>query len=121
MEEVQKYYRQKAHIEVKDKYYETIMEGDLDLLRKSFAYVMVSPFLAVFIMYVAKEVKREYSISDRIQSQARSMQDTIVTRTSGYKRSRNPKTTMMAQNTKEELKEEADNLRSLYDAIKEDE
>ena len=86
MEEVQKYYRQKAQIEVKDQYYDSIMQGDLDILRKSFGYVVVSPFLAIMVMYLAKEIKREYSMSERVQNQARNFQSMIVARSSGYRR-----------------------------------
>ena len=120
MEEVQKYYRQKAQIEVKDQYYDSIMQGDLDILRKSFVYVVVSPFLAIMVMYLAKEIKREYSMSERVQNQARNFQSMIVARSSGYRRSSSQQATTEPE-PKEVLKAEQENLKSLYDSIKEDE
>jgi hypothetical protein len=50
-------------MQVKDEYHDRISEKDLDILRKSLALVIITPFCSIALMYIAKELKREYSFS----------------------------------------------------------
>ena len=63
MEVIQNYYRMKSQINVNDEFHERISEKDLDILRKSLALVIITPFCSIALMYLAKEIKREYSFS----------------------------------------------------------
>lgn len=62
-EQISKYYRQKSHIEVNDEYYNMVMEGDLDILRKSFGYVVVTPIVTLLFMHMAKGLRSDTSMS----------------------------------------------------------
>ena len=53
MEAVSKYYAQKARIEANDEYHERINEKDLDVMRKAFGYVVVTPFVSLGVLYAA--------------------------------------------------------------------
>ena len=61
---VSNYYRQKAHIEVKDQYHEELDPRDIQIMKKSFSYVVAAPIVSVAIMYMAKEVKKETSMTN---------------------------------------------------------
>ena len=87
MENVSRYYRQKAHIEAPDEYLERINEGDIDIMRKALGYVVIAPFVSVGAMYLAKLVKRDYSMSENFVYSIRRMQDRFVSSNYSYGRS----------------------------------
>ena len=60
---ISKYYQQKAHIDIKDQYHEEVDERDIHIMKKSLGYVIATPFISIGIMYMAKEVKKETSMT----------------------------------------------------------
>jgi hypothetical protein len=56
---ISQYYKQKSHIEINDQYHTSIEQGDIDILRNSLTTVIITPFAALFGMYVLKAIKNE--------------------------------------------------------------
>ena len=72
---------------VQDEFHDRITEHDLDLMRKSFAVIVATPFLTVFCMYAAKLLKKDYSMSESFVYQMRRMQDSFISTNYGRKTS----------------------------------
>jgi len=78
MEDVQKYYRQKANLGVQDEYLERITEKDIDMMQKSFGIIVMTPFLTAAVMYAAKGLKRDFSMNESFVYNVRRLQDNFM-------------------------------------------
>ena len=76
---IAQYYKEKSHIEVNDEFHKALSEGDIDIMRKSFGYVLVTPFLSFLFMYLAKGLKKESSMSSNFAFSVRNLQDRFMT------------------------------------------
>lgn len=120
MESVQKYYRHKANIQANDEYLERINEGDIDMMRKAFAGIVVAPFLSVLAMYCAKELKKDTSMSENFVYNIRRFQDRVMPNNATYARSTEQTMTPEFTHKKEDVQKEAENLKNLYKTIKDE-
>ena len=76
---IAQYYKEKSHIEVNDDFHNQISQGDMDIMRKSFAYVVATPFLSFLFMYLANGLKKESSMSSNFAFSVRGIQDRFMT------------------------------------------
>ena len=85
---------------------ERISEKDLDILRKSFACVLITPLCSIAIMYIGKELKREYSFSGSFVYNVRRIQDRFLSNSSIYGRSADDMQVPEFKSRDQDIKEE---------------
>ena len=121
MEAVSKYYAQKARIEANDEYLERINETDIDIMRKAGAWVLIAPFVSVGVLYTLQMAKKDWSMAENWVYSMRSVTERLVHREGSYARSKTqPTTPEPTRFADSESHQESENLRNLYEAIKEE-
>ena len=119
-QEVRNYYKEKAQINVNDEYLERISEKDIDLMTKSLGILMITPFASFGLMYAAKKAKTDVSRADNFVYRMRTVTDKIMPTNINYARSAGDIQAPVPIVGKEESQKEAQALKDLYGAIKDD-
>ena len=82
-------------------------------MKKSFGYVVAAPIITIGVMYMAKEVKKEASMTNHFVYRIRTLQETVMG--TGYGRSAHqvpiPETQTQGEGSNK-------NIKGLYDSIK---
>ena len=78
MQEIGEYYKVKSKLEVPDVAHERITDGDVDLLRKAAALLLVTPFLGVALMVLFRDLRSRLAMSTNFMHNVRSAQERVT-------------------------------------------
>lgn len=115
MQKIGEYYKVKSKLEVPDVAHERITEGDVDLLRKASALLLVTPFLGVALMVLFRDLRSRLAMSTNFMQNIRSAQER-VTGIETYGRIADAQTPEFENAG--QAADEAAKLRGLYEEIK---
>jgi hypothetical protein len=82
-------------------------------MKKSFSYVIAAPIITVAVMYMAKEIKKETSMTNHFVYRIRTLQESVMG--TGYGRS--AAQTYVPENQTQEI-DSNKNVKGIYDSIK---
>lgn len=105
-------------MEVKDEFHHQITEGDIDMINKSFALLVLTPFMSIALMHFFRKLKKDFSISSQFVQSMQNAAEKIKFNTKYQRSSDLPKVDAIRNNS-EKSKQEASNLNNLYQEIKE--
>ena len=63
LDDISRYYRIKSHLQIKDEYYTSLAERDINHMKKALAYVAISPFCGFMLVQLLKMFRNQYSMS----------------------------------------------------------
>lgn len=74
LDDISRYYRIKSHLHIKDEYHEQIALKDINYMKKSFAYVVISPFCGFLLMQLLRMFRDKFSMSVNYQFRVQKLQ-----------------------------------------------
>ena len=105
-----------------DEFHTCITENDIDAMTKSALGIVVAPFITFAVMYAAKGLKKDTSMSENFVYSVRRMQDTLMASSQlNYARTADQTMKPEPQVSAEQSRKEAENLNNLYTQIKDQE
>jgi hypothetical protein len=90
------------------------------MVKRAFGVIVAAPFGAFGLMYLMKAVKQETSMTQNFVGGMRKMSESLMGNKVNYARSSEKVYVPDAEVSSDDLKKESENLRNLYDGIKEE-
>ena len=90
------------------------------MVKRAFGVMVAAPFGAFGLMYLMKAVKQETSMTQNFVGGMRKMSESLMGNKVNYARSSEKVYVPDAEVSSDDLKKESENLRNLYDGIKEE-
>ena len=115
---VENYYIRKAQIHKSDDFYERIDEGDLELLRRAWLYLLIAPAGSIVVCYLLKELRHSLMMSQNFSYVIKRAQDRFKYKYKKQSRDSNQENSSPSQSDSANNNSyDSQNLTSLYQQL----